>query len=961
MRGLIAIVTATISATAAQAAVPITGTQLQSNVGTTVLPDFQGGTLRIDQVNATDNNAYNVGNVVGNTIDEFGNTITFTNTFSGPGALTITDSGGGGNVIVTGFSVITGAVTINSGATLQWGNASLGVLIGSGGMVDNGAFIVNLGGGAVSTSLPLSGSGTLEVKSGTFGLGATNTFSGITTIDSGATLELGTGGATGTLAGAIHDNGLLKFDYSGTVTLPGTSSISGTGDVEIAGGTVIDAGADFITGTVTIDNGATLRWGNGTGGAFLAGSTMVDNGALVFDFGGGAVFTSNSISGTGTLTVHTGTFQTSGTDTYTGPTTVDSGATLELGGGGNTGTVTGNIVDNGTVKFDYGSSFAVTSTNSFSGTGNVEIAGGTMVLANPGVVSAVGGTVTIDSGATMQWGTGVGLGNALIGTGGVIDNGALVLDYATGNGVSGGLQVSGTGTMEIESGLLEESGAITIAGATTIDSGGTLQLDSGGTVTHAIVDNGTLKFNYSGAVTLGGTETISGTGNVEIMGGTLIDAGADFISGTVTIDNGATLQWGNGAAGAFLAGTTMVDNGALVFDFGGGAVFTSNSISGTGTLTVHTGTFQTTGTDTYTGPTTVDSGATLELGGGGNTGTVTGDIIDNGTVKFDYGSSFAVTSTNSFSGTGNVEIAGGTMVLANPGVISIVSGTVKIDSGATMQWGTGVGLGNALIGTGGVIDNGALVLDYAAGNGVTGGLQISGTGTLTIHSGLLEEGAATTYTGSTTIDSGGLLRLDVGGAISNSTDVVVNGTFDISNSAGTSITTLDGAGVVSVGSQTLTLTNASGNFAGVIQDGGFAGGTGGALTIAAGEETLSGTNTFTGPTTINPAAILVLGAGGTSGSVAGNIVDNGLVVFNYGGTVTEAGNFSGSGSAEVFAGTAAVTGIGFLGGTVTIDPGATLQWGDGSSAGFLAGTGGAIVDNGTLALNGTSIGTNAPI
>src|SRR5689334_1556350 len=88
---------------------------LQSNVGGTVLPDFQGGTLRLNVNAVTDAHAYTVENFPTNTIDEFGNTVTFTNTFSGAGPLTFVDSVGGGNAIFTGTSVLGGAVTIATG------------------------------------------------------------------------------------------------------------------------------------------------------------------------------------------------------------------------------------------------------------------------------------------------------------------------------------------------------------------------------------------------------------------------------------------------------------------------------------------------------------------------------------------------------------------------------------------------------------------------------------------------------------------------------------------------------------------------------------------------------------------------------------------------------------------------------------------------------------------------------
>jgi autotransporter-associated beta strand protein len=145
-----------------------------------------------------------------------------------------------------------------------------------------------------------------------------------------------------------------------------------------------------------------------------------------------------------------------------------------------------------------------------------------------------------------------------------------------------------------------------------------------------------------------------------------------------------------------------------------------------------------------------------------------------------------------------------------------------------------------------------------------------------------------TYTGQTTIAPAGgatsaVLALGGSGSIATSSGVFVatGGTFDISQTtAGASITTLadypssPAGGTVSLGSQTLTITNGSTTFSGVIADGGLGGGTGGSLTIAGGTQVLAGANTYTGGTTIS-AGTLQIGAGGASGSIVGNVPTTG--------------------------------------------------------------------------------------
>ncbi|HSM95991.1 MAG TPA: autotransporter domain-containing protein [Rhizomicrobium sp.] len=870
-----------IGITAALANTPIDTNQafyLQSQVGVTVDPDFQGGTLRIDNNGVIDSNDYTVENIAGNTIDEFGNTITFTGTFSGAGALDITDSVGGGTMIVSNTNVIGGTVTIESGAMMQWGDGtSAGFLIGPGNSItDNGALVMDFGGSGIAGSVAISGSGTVELKSGSLNESGTATYTGTTTIDAAGDLQLSGGGSIASSSNLI-DNGI--FDISGTAAGTSIQTLSGSGSVKVG------------SKTLTLSNAS---------GTFSG---------VIQDAGG--------FPGTGGgLTIAAGTETLTGANTFTGTTTIDPGATLQLGNGGTTGTLAGDITDNGLLRFIYGG--PVTAPNAISGTGSVDVLTGTVILSN---TSVVGGTVTIEPGATMQWGDGTSAG-FLVGAGNSVDDhGALVMDFG-GSGIAGSVAISGPGTVELKSGSLNESGVATYTGTTTIDAAGDLQLSGGGSIASSsnLIDNGI--FDISGTAAGTSIQTLSGSGSVKVG------------SKTLTLSN---------ASGTF---------SGVIQDAGG--------FPGTGGgLTIAAGTETLTGANTFTGTTTIDPGATLQLGDGTSAnGSVAGDIVDNGALLFDYAGTQSAGGT--ISGTGSAEIVAGTTIVTKA---SVIGGTVTIDSGATLQWGDSnsaflVGGGNA------VVDNGALVMNFGGG-GIAGAVPISGSGTVELVSGSINDSGVSTYTGATTIDSNGLFLMSGGGSIATSSGLLDDGVFDISGTAaGNTITSLTGSGGVSLGSKTLTLSNASGTFSGVLADGGFSGGTGGGLTLAAGTETLTGNNTYTGVTTIDPGATLQLGDGtSANGSVAGDIADNGALLFDYAGTQTAGGTISGTGSVEVIGGTVVETGADSLGGPVTIDSGATLQWGDGTGPAYMTGTGNAVVDNGALVLSfgGGGVGGTIPI
>jgi fibronectin-binding autotransporter adhesin len=228
-----------------------------------------------------------------------------------------------------------------------------------------------------------------------------------------------------------------------------------------------------------------------------------------------------------------------------------------------------------------------------------------------------------------------------------------------------------------------------------------------------------------------------------------------------------------------------------------------------------------------------------------------------------------------------------------------------------------------------VLDNSALAFDRS--NSVTFGGVISGTGSLSqLGAGTLILTGVNSYSGATTI-AAGTLALAGAGSIASSSGVADNGTFDISGTtSGGSIATLSGSGGVTLGSKTLTLTNQSSTFAGVI------GGAGGLTLTGAGTETLTGTNTYTGGTTIG-AGTLQIGNGDTTGSIVGNVVDNAALAFDRSDNVSYGGVVSGTGSLTQWgAGTLTLIGTNTYSGGTTISAG-TLQIGAGGTAGSIVG------------------------
>ncbi|HUO97137.1 MAG TPA: autotransporter domain-containing protein [Rhizomicrobium sp.] len=889
----------------------------QMNAGSTYLasqlgsnPVFNGGTLELDST-TTISKDFTVNDVSTNEVDIHGSTVTMSGKFTGTGGLTFADTVGGGVVTLTNSgNTYSGTTTVNSGATLALGDT--GTLTDSA-LVDNGTFDVSAttSGGAVlslsgsgsvvlgNESLALttaagtfsgtiSGTGGLTITAGTETLTAANTYTGITTISGGTLILKGSGSVAN--SGSVTANG--TFDISQTsgasvVSLSGVgivqlgantltiTSASGsfTGVIEGTGGVVLTGGEQYLSGANTFTGGATV-----TGGILHVGSPTIayniaDSATFSF-YSSNAIAMTGVVSGTGAVTVDGGGAVTISTvQTYTGPTSIANGR-LSLSGTGSIAS-SSSVAVSGTL--DISATTAGASIASLSGNGTVQLGTQTLTIANgagnfAGTISGTGDIVVAAGNQTFS-GSGAYTGSTIISGGTLtLQPGSTFADSSFLDNSTLDVSVASTSSVSpyVTIGSLGGSGSVTLGSHTLILA------NAGDTFSGTISGGGNLTID-------GGTETLTGantyTGATTVSAGKLILSGAGSLApaGSIEVDGAFDVHAisASSVTLAGLSGTGTVTLGAknlIVTDSTG--VF-SGVIGGTGGLTVTGGTLVLSGNNTYTGPTTI-SGGTLQLGDSGPSGSIAGDVLDKGTLAFSRSDSNIFSGV--ISGTGAVvQVEGTTILTANntySGGTTITSGTLQIGNGAAAGWISG-----------NVVDNGTLA--FARSDATTFGGMISGTGSVSALTGTVALTAVEQYTGATAIASGATLKLTGGGSIAASSGVAANGTFDVSAAAaGPQVGSLSGGGSVVLGSNTLTVTNGSGNFSGAIS------GAGG-LVVTGGTQTLSGTNTYTGTTTVSGGGLKVDGSISASHAVVvnsgGTLGGNGTVsavTVNNGGTLT---------------------------------------------------------------------------
>ena len=431
----------------------------------------------------------------------------------------------------------------------------------------------------------ISGTGGLtKTLAGTLTLTGTNTYTGTTTIN-GGTLVLGN--ATNTLA----DNNFVDI-VAGTLSLGNRNDTIGNivleiGSITGTGGTLTSTNYDFRSGSVSANLAGigTALFKSGSGGLSLTGSNTYTGGTTIN--GGDVTFNNSSALGSGAINfgpndIVSMSLMSTGPVSLSNDITVNDldlinnpGRTATLGSSSTasagTNAYTGNILLNNNLNIK--SSSPASNPLTFS-TG--VISGTKGLIINPG--GATTGAMKLDGNNTYAGNTSISAGT-LLATGGVVGT-----NSATG---TGNVSVSGTGTMLAGGSTSGSTG--NIIGTVEMGSGSKLSpgTSGNGTGDTAILHTGALTLDSGSFYTVNLNNTTAGSGYDQV-----ISSGAINLAGsTLAVTVGGTLTLGQKFF--ILENSSALPNGAGLFTNGatissGGYTFLIDyADSGDGGLTLN--------------------------------------------------------------------------------------------------------------------------------------------------------------------------------------------------------------------------------------------------------------------------------------------------------------------------------------------------------------------------------------
>ncbi|WP_273793909.1 autotransporter outer membrane beta-barrel domain-containing protein, partial [Brucella anthropi] len=652
-------------------------------------------------------------------------------------------------------------------------------------------------------------------------------------------------------------------------------------------------------------SGGVLQIGNGGTAGSIVGNVTVDTGAaLAFNRTDDVIYT-NLVTGEGSLRQDgAGRLILTGTNTYTGGTTINAG-TLQIGNGGATGSIVGNVINNGTLAFNRITALDFSGVISGSGILDQKGPGG---LALSGDSSAFAGSTNVEAGGLLVSGT---LGNAtstvhvasgayLSGTG-TIGGNTMIADGATLIGTpdetltfNGDLTLSAHSVVSVSYGADINTSLFDVKGNLAL--GGTLNVTdfgSNGPGLYQVFHNdgtqsGTIALGtLPGSITDPRKVTLEQTANdvhiVNSFGVTLSvwDGDAGHNNGQVDGGDGIWNVVNNNWTGQpeYKLNGPWNDGDYAIFDVKAGKVTVDNTqgaVSASG-MQFAVGGYEITGGD-LTLVSSADKPAdasTIQVGNGSaddvtNKTTISAKLVSaadaHGMSKTGRGT-LILTADNSY--VGGTTISGGVLQLGNGGVAGSIQGGINtgVDAShkgtlAINRSGT-VSISNVVSGTGNVLIDGPGELTLTGANTYSGGTTISqGVLTVTNDDNMGAAGSNTTIQNGATLRFNGTFESNhnyvlAGDPIQGTATIEIIGT-----NTGSIMTAITGPGsLTKTGTGTLVL----------VADSNYAGGT-----------MISG-------------GTLQIGNGGKTGAVAGDINNNGILVFNRSDSVAFANVISGTG------------------------------------------------------------------
>ena len=478
----------------------------------------------------------------------------------------------------------------------------------------------------------------------------------VATTGSGATLSVTAGDITGNVSAVNNGYGVLTL-AGGSGATANTQVVSGTVGAPGASLNTVNAGADGMTSNFsnTAAVYATTLNVTGTGTVNLSGGLI-----------GNASFTNGVANENGTLNVAAGKSITGAVGTSLSGTGI-----LNLQGG--TQNVSGNITGLNTVNANTASA-----TTTFGG----NVGATTVNLSGTGGAATVAGTVTA---TTVNVGAGTATFNGAVT--------ATTLNLTTGTvnlnqGMTGNLDYDAAGTVNVETGM-GIVGAVTNSSTTTQ---GALNFAGNGFVTQGIGSSTNRLATLTAGAGSGGTATTTWLNSAANAASN--NTGMSYVDVLTYTGNGTVVLNGKNSGDALggLSGSVDFAEGTGTLRVGDGVNLTTGNGSAAGTqfLNANTATLTFDGSSTVTG-----------VLGGGTTGRSTFQTINAGanssTVNF-LGDVHVASTTFNVTGTGTVNFSGdlygplefdadGLVTFANgKGVKNIASttgtGTVKNTTGA---------------------------------------------------------------------------------------------------------------------------------------------------------------------------------------------------------------------------------------------------------------------------------------